>query len=128
MRQSSKRIVLSTRVLAITNTFAKDVLGQAGHPVAPPSLLMATWLMCLISIGAGILTMLSLVAILDPKPDVKSSTTNTDPAESSFRPNLENKSTTSKLKSQRVGRMQSAAFIPVSYLMRARVIGSQASL
>jgi hypothetical protein len=82
-------IALSTAVLAITITFAKDVVGPT-H-AAPPFVLMAAWLMYLISIIFGVATMLSVVAILHPK---------TDPVETGYRPNLWSESITSKSKFQ----------------------------
>jgi hypothetical protein len=91
-------IALSTGVLAITITFAKDVSGL-GH-AAPPFVLMGAWLMYLVSIVFGVATMFSLVATLEPKSGSNAIVIGGNLVETGYRPNLWDESITFKSKLQ----------------------------
>ena len=65
-KDSTKQLItLSTGIVALTITFAKDILG--GVPAGPRRLLFAAWVVYLISIICGRWTLLALTGSLEPK-------------------------------------------------------------
>jgi hypothetical protein len=59
-------LTLSTAVLTLTITFLKDVLGGSATTVQK-WLLAASWGLFLVSIAAGLVTMMALTGELEPK-------------------------------------------------------------
>lgn len=59
-------LTLSTAILALTITFLKDVLGGSAS-TSDKVLLAISWALFLVSIGAGLVTMMALTAELEPK-------------------------------------------------------------
>ena len=65
--ETTKQIIgLSTAIIALTVTFSKDVLGAPSAPSRIP--LVIAWILLLISIVFGIMTMMAMAGTLDPMP------------------------------------------------------------
>ncbi len=65
--ESTKQLItLATGIVALTITFAHDLLEEVSEPAI--CLLRAAWIMYLISIGFGIWTLLALTGELEPNP------------------------------------------------------------
>jgi hypothetical protein len=62
---STKQLIaLATGIVALTVSFSKDILG--GVEVGPRSLLIAAWIVYLISIVGGVWTLFALTGSLEP--------------------------------------------------------------
>jgi len=65
-------IALATGVIALTITFADDLL--VGVPAGATKLLMGAWIVDLVSVACGVWTLLSLTGELEPKTQVAGQT------------------------------------------------------
>jgi Domain of unknown function (DUF4440) len=75
---STKQLItLSTGIVALTITFGKDVFQTT--PFYAKVLLVIAWVIYLLSISFGILTLLSLTGVLEPDPDGNAVTAGTPP-------------------------------------------------
>lgn len=65
-------IALSTAIIAFTVTFSKDLLGNS--EITSKNLLAIIWLVYILSIISGILTLMALTATLEPKKPKENAT------------------------------------------------------
>lgn len=57
-------ITISTAIITLTVTFSKDIIGNEEH--APKALLILTWLVFILSIISGVVTLMALTGTLQP--------------------------------------------------------------